>query len=97
MSLETSLAETESVGQMLPGGRRRDSPLCFPACQGLGPVAALLGQDGEVAEREMAVDTLVDAAELVGTLQRQDSPPADFGLASKRPGTEERQFGKLLY
>ena len=49
-----------------------------PPC--LGPVDALLGQDGEVAEGEVAVDALVDAAEPVGTLERQDPPPAGFGL-----------------
>jgi len=36
VSLETSLAETEGVGQALPGGRRLDFPLCFPARHGLG-------------------------------------------------------------
>jgi len=51
-----------------------------PEPPGLGSVAALLGQDGEVAQGEVAVDALVDAAELVGSLQRQDPPPAGFGL-----------------
>ena len=35
-----------------------------PEPPGLGPVAALLGQDGEVAQGEMAVGALVDAAEM---------------------------------
>ncbi len=51
-----------------------------PEPPGLDSVTALLGQDGEVAQGELAVDALVDAAELVGTLQRQDPPPAGFGL-----------------
>ncbi len=97
VSLETSLAEAEGVGLALPGGRRLDFPLCFPARRGqgvawtgvedhppelpgLGPVAALFGQNVEDAQSEVAVDALVDAAELVGTLQRQDPPPAGFGL-----------------
>ena len=57
--------------------RLEDHP---PEPPGLGPVAALFGQDGEVAEGHVVVDTLVDAAELVGTLERQDPPPAGFGL-----------------
>ena len=46
----------------------------------------------------MAVDALVDAAESVGTLQRQDPPPAGFrlgglaGLAMEH-GLAEMQFG----
>jgi hypothetical protein len=39
------------------GGKLPDSPLRFPA---------LLGQDGEVPQCQVAVDALVDAAELVG-------------------------------
>ena len=62
-----------------------------PEPPGLGPVAALLGQDGQVAQGEVAIDAL-----LVGTLESQDPPPASFGLASKSPATVERQFGKLL-
>ena len=46
----------------------------------LGAVAALFSQGGEVAQGEMAVDALVDATELVGTLESQDPPPAGFGL-----------------
>ncbi len=34
----------------------------------------------EVAQGEVAVDALVDATELVGTLESQDPPPAGFGL-----------------
>ena len=43
-------------------------------------IAALFGQHGEVAQGQMAVDALIDAAETVGTPQRQDPPPAGFGL-----------------
>ena len=46
----------------------------------LGAVTALLGQDGEVAQGEVAVDALINAAKLVGTFQGQDPPPACFGL-----------------
>ena len=42
-----------------------------PEPPGLGPVAAFLGHDGEVAHGEVAVDALLDATELVGTLERQ--------------------------
>jgi hypothetical protein len=100
MSLVTSPVEAEGVGLGLPGGRRLDFPLCFPARHGLGvtragvedrspeppgldSVTALLGHDGEVAQRELAVDALVDAAKLVGTLQGQDPPPAGFGLGPR--------------
>ena len=51
-----------------------------PEPPGLGPVAPLFDQDGEVARGEVAVDALVDATELVGTLESQDPPPAGFGL-----------------
>ena len=51
-----------------------------PEPPGLGPVAAFFGHDDEVAQGQVAVDALVDAAELVGTLERQDPPPAGFGL-----------------
>jgi hypothetical protein len=47
---------------------------------GLGPVAALFSQDGEVAQVEVTVDSLVDATELIETLEREDPPPAGFGL-----------------
>ena len=46
----------------------------------LGPAAPLLGQNGEVSQGQVAVDALVDAAELVGMLEGQDPPPAGFGL-----------------
>jgi hypothetical protein len=36
VSLETSLAEAERAGLTLPGRKLLDSPLCFPARQGLG-------------------------------------------------------------
>jgi hypothetical protein len=52
----------------------------FPEPERFGRITALLGQDGEVAQSEVAVDALVDATELVGTLQGQDPPPACFGL-----------------
>ncbi len=43
-----------------------------PEPPGLDSVTAFLGQDGEVAQGQVAVDALVDATELVGTLERQD-------------------------
>ena len=43
-------------------------------------VAALVGQGGEVAQGEVAVDALVDTAKLLGTLQGQDPPPGRLGL-----------------
>ena len=39
-----------------------------PEPPGLGPVAALLGQDGEVAQGQVTVNALVVAAEPVGIL-----------------------------
>ena len=38
-----------------------------PEPLGLGPLAPLLGQDGEVAQCQVAVDAPVDAAELIGS------------------------------
>ncbi len=52
----------------------------FPEPPGLDAVATLLGQSGEIAQSEVAVDARVDATELVGSLERQDPPPAGFGL-----------------
>ena len=46
----------------------------------LGVVAALLGQHGQVAPGQVAVDPLIDAAKLLGTLQGQDPPPARLRL-----------------
>src|SRR5271157_2921188 len=69
-----------------------------PEPPGLDSVTALLGQDREVAQGEVVVDVLADAAELVGTLQGQDPLPAGFGL--RRParlavedGLAEMQLG----
>jgi len=61
-----------------------------PEPPGLDAVTALLGHDGEVAQGEVAVDALVDATELVRTLQGQDPPPAGFGLG---PLGSDREFG----
>src|SRR5271157_6509389 len=52
----------------------------FPEPPGLGPVAPLFGQNGEVAQCQVAVDALIDATKLVATLESQDPPPAGFGL-----------------
>jgi len=46
----------------------------------------------------VAVDALVDAAKLVGTLERQDPPPAGFGLRrlarlAVEDGLAEMQLG----
>ncbi len=51
-----------------------------PQPLGFGAVAALFGEDSEVANGEMAVDALIDATELVGTPESQDSPPEGFCL-----------------
>ena len=48
-------------------------------------IAAFLGQHGEVAPGEMSVDAHVQAGELFGTAQVQDSPPACFGLGRFAP------------
>jgi len=108
MSLVTSLVEAEGVGLALPGGRRLDFPLSFPARHGLGvaragvedhsPVPPGLGQDGEVSQGQVAVDALLDAAELVGMLEGQDPPPAGFGLGrlaglAVEAGLTEEQLG----
>ncbi len=50
------------------------------------------------AQGEVAVDALVDATELVGTLERQDPPPAGFGLGrltrlAVQDGLAEMQLG----
>ena len=45
-------------GLGVPRARVEDHP---PEPQGLGQVTAVLGQDGEVAQGEVAVDALVDA------------------------------------
>ena len=57
-----------------------------------------LGQDGEVSQGQVAVDALVDAAELVGMLEGQDPPPAGFGLGrlaglAVEDGLAEEQLG----
>ena len=52
----------------------------FPEPERFGRITALFSQDGEVSQGQMAVDTLIDATELVGTLESQDPPPAGFGL-----------------
>jgi len=89
--LETSLAEPEGVGPMLPGGKLLDSLGCFAARHGLGvvwagvkdhppeplllgPITAFFGQDGEVAYGEVAVNALVDAAELIGSFSPLATP-----------------------
>jgi hypothetical protein len=45
-----------------------------------GSVTALLGQCGQVAQREMAVDALVDAAKLLRAFQSENPPEHGFGL-----------------
>jgi hypothetical protein len=51
-----------------------------PELLGLRAVAALGGQHGQVAPGQVPVDPLVEAAQLFGTLEVQDPPPAVFGL-----------------
>ncbi len=63
-------------------------------------IAALSGQRCQVAPSEMAVDVLVDAAKLLGTLQGQDPPPAGFrysGLTREamKQGFAEEELGVL--
>ena len=62
-----------------PRGRRAGVEDHSPEPPGLGR-SPLFDQDGEVAQGEVVVDALVDATELVGTLESQDPPPAGFGL-----------------
>ena len=50
-----------------------------PEPPGLGAVAALLGKDGGVAQGEVAVDALVDTAELVGSLPLLATSPTFTG------------------
>jgi hypothetical protein len=69
-----------------------------PEPPGLDAVAALLGQDGEVSQGEMAIDALINTAKLVGTLEGQDPPPAGFGLCrlaglAVEDGFAEMQLG----
>ncbi len=56
-----------------------------PEFGGLDRVAAFLGQHGEIAPGEMPVDAHVQAGELFGTPQSQDSPPARFGFGRFAP------------
>jgi len=62
----------------------------FPEPERFGRIAALFGKDGQVAAGEVAVDALVDATELVGTLERQDPPPAGLGRLAGRCPRERR-------
>jgi hypothetical protein len=96
----TLRARTEAAGLLSIGGKLLASTQRFSPRHGLGVararvedhlpqpgferVAPLFGQNGEVAQGDVPVDALVDAVELVGTLQGQDPPPAGFGL--DRPG-----------
>jgi hypothetical protein len=96
----TLRARTEVAGLLSIGGKLLASTQRFSPRHGLGVararvedhlpqpgferVAPLFGQNGEVAQGDVPVDALVDAVELVGTLQGQDPPPAGFGL--DRPG-----------
>ena len=87
------LAPRHSVGIARTRGEHQ-----LPEARWFIPVAALFGQDGEVAQSEMAIDALVDAAKLVGTLQGQDPPPAGSGLVgmagfAMQDGLAEMQLG----
>jgi len=44
-----------------------------------GRITALLGQDGEIAEGEMTIDALIDAAELVASLSPLATSPTFTG------------------
>ncbi len=84
-------------GLAISGTRFEDHPPYSPRFIG---VAALFGQHGEVAQGQMAVDALIDAAETVGTPQRQDPPPAGFGLGrlasfAMQYGLAEMQLGVI--
>jgi hypothetical protein len=52
-----------------------------PASLGLGKIAALGGEHGEVAPGEVSVDPLIDAAKLVGRLQARNPKPTALGLS----------------
>ena len=82
-------------GLAISGTRFEDQP---PQAERLTVIAALFGQHGEVAQGQMAVDALIDAAETVGTLKGQDPPPAGFGLGrlagfAMQDGLAEMQLG----
>ena len=52
----------------------------LPEAAGFGGVAPFVGQRGEVAQGEVAVNALVDTAKLLGTLESRDPPPGDLRL-----------------
>ena len=57
----------------------------LPESVHFGLIPALGGERGQVAPGEVAVDSLVDAAKLIGTLERQNQPPAFLGLGRFAP------------
>jgi len=58
----------------------------FPEPPGLDALAPLLGQDGEVSQGEVAVDALVDAAELVGAGEKVTATKlTKLGYLGKKP------------
>ena len=64
--LDSALCFPSRHGLGVAWTRVEDHP---PKAPGLGLVAPLLGQNGEVPQGQVAVDAPVDAAELVGTLR----------------------------
>ena len=82
--LDLPLCFTSSRGLGIAGTCVQDY---FPESPGLGPVTALLGQDGEGAQGQVAADALVDAAELVGRLNvkiRRQQASASAGWPALR-------------
>ena len=51
----------------------------FPEPERFGRITALFSQDGEVSQGQMAVDTLIDATELVGSLSALATFPTFTG------------------
>ena len=83
LQLRQRLAIARALGQhVLPQSLR------------LGMIASLDGQGGQVAPGHVAVDPLIEAAKLVGTLQLQDQPPASFGLGSLAPMPVHHRLAK---
>ena len=61
----------------------------------LGAVAALSGQHRQVAPGQVPVDSLIDAAKLLGPAQGQDPPPARLGLGGLAPVPVDDRLAEL--
>jgi hypothetical protein len=80
---------------MASGSPGQASRTILQSRRALPTVAPLLCQNGEIAQGEVPVDSLIDAAELVGTLQGQDPPPAGFGLGGLAGLAVEDGFAEM--